>query len=825
MPNWVTFRSASRGVIEKFNQRVQSDVIIARELPLKPEVATRLQPWATQIATLASVPQADILLEPMREAAKPILSLLESVPTEEVPMTVAPFASRDEDTMDSRLAAAALVSGLLAMTEAARGDDDKDLSRLVNLAFGADALSLNARLNITGLPDKFDPKDPLGGLGGKFALPKKLQPCLGEIRSAMARFGAALQAARHAAAITATADADGVQAVTPQDVGPGDIVTLIGQFPAKQPAGTSVVVSNPDRVPIPCIVETWSGSQIEVQLPCGVSDGPIGFLRLNDPGALDAIDPTAGAALSDTLVGCLGPGARGPAGIVARHPALLGPPTLPWPLPGVLPGSVNLLTAGPFLQSLSVATTKETDPPTWVEVSGHGFRKGDEVVVHNSRCPTVFVDPTRLRFTLHRVASGPNPVVVERRGCSSRPLQIEVEPVFDQITTKRVKPGSVIEVKATGFAEGRFTALLGGVPVPVTVVDTMTAHVPARRTAPPQFTANPDGEVAKLEMFYLGRPFGDEAVTFDTIRILAFGDSVMWGQGLLYADKYSRLSADALLGYSMGCYDAMHAHSGATIMSSPAEPPARAPDDPYPSGSTLGENPSTAPSITMQVAAWDQPAWRGQASRVKFVLLDGGINDVGVNNILDPFGSDAALESQTRQACEQGMSQLLSRILGVFPRAKVIVTGYYPLVSQDSDLVKLYLMLGALGLVPVISGITTPLATATVAILEAYRQRVIARSNIFLAASDASLAAAVAAQNDPRAVFVPTGFRSENAVYGPHSYLWELTIPWLNAQDPMAAARHAICQGSFRCNIASLGHPNVAGAKVIAYAVRPHLAL
>ncbi len=59
---------------------------------------------------------------------------------------------------------------------------------------------------------------------------------------------------------------------------------------------------------------------------------------------------------------------------------------------------------------------------------------------------------------------------------------------------------------------------------------------------------------------------------------------------------------------------------------------------------------------------------------------------------------------------------------------------------------------------------------------------------------------------------------------GPRSYLWELTIPWLEAQDPMAAARQAICHGDFRCNRASLGHPNVEGAKAIAEAIRPHLA-
>lgn len=84
--------------------------------------------------------------------------------------------------------------------------------------------------------------------------------------------------------------------------------------------------------------------------------------------------------------------------------------------------------------------------------------------------------------------------------------------------------------------------------------------------------------------------------------------------------------------------------------------------------------------------------------------------------------------------------------------------------------------------------------------------------------------AVVAARNDPRAVFVPTGFRSENATYGPRSYPWKLTITWLETQDPMAAARQAICQGDFRCTRASLGHPNVEGAKAIAEAIRPHLA-
>jgi len=147
------------------------------------------------------------------------------------------------------------------------------------------------------------------------------------------------------------------------------------------------------------------------------------------------------------------------------------------------------------------------------------------------------------------------------------------------------------------------------------------------------------------------------------------------------------------------------------------------------------------------------------------------------------------------------------------------VTGYYPLVSHHTDPGLLYLTLVALGLIALVPSV------ATVAVLESIRQRAIARSDTFLRVSNTALANAVAAQADPRIVFVPTGFRSENAVYGPKSLIWELTLPWATPRDPVATARAAICQGRMRCNIASLGHPNADGARVIADAIRPHLGL
>jgi hypothetical protein len=645
----------------KLNRRLEQQADAIASLAGSPAIAGLLQPLAKGLhrAALGEGMLTPDLLH--SDAAKAVLALLEPLPDEPMPMARDVFESRRDDTAAAREAAAVLTASALAIIGSGRPLDNVSIGRVLNAAFGVDRASRTVRLGLLGQLDRLLPDDPLGGFDGRFALPSRFGPCLEKIGSALGRFGAAVQAVQPGRS-DGRIDADGIATVLPQTaLGPGDVLTLEGTFPTAQPADTELVVVSRWGTVQACIVQSWSDIRIEVTLPCGFADGPVGFRRGGNDGWSAAFDPGTGLEVASVLGECLGPGGARIGEAFAVYPPLLSPaPPLP-SRPPELNWGRNFIEAGPLLVALASPVARQTDPPQWIEASGRGFRRQDRVRVGAVECPTQVLLSTLLRFRVVQVAAGLHRVVVMRGTCGTDPLPLTVEPVFDRVVTTRVRPGGRIEVAGTGFAPGRFSARLGGVAVPVVVTGTTRLEVVALRTPATAFQPEPDGEPVELELFDRGAAFGAGVVRFETIRVLTFGDSVAWGQGLLHADKFCSLAASHLLGLGMGVYEQMHAHSGAAIAPVAGDPAARAPDDPYPPGTAIGENPGTAPSITAQVDAWDQPVWKDAASRVTVALIDGGINDVGVDNILNPFGSDTQLADQTRAACGTAMEGLLQR--------------------------------------------------------------------------------------------------------------------------------------------------------------------
>src|SRR5512143_1544595 len=108
-------------------------------------------------------------------------------------------------------------------------------------------------------------------------------------------------------------------------------------------------------------------------------------------------------------------------------------------------------------------------------------------------------------------------------------------------------------------------------------------------------------------------------------RMVALGDSVVWGQGLEPGEKFSSLVQAALDIDSC----TLLAHSGATIGVGvdTTEPPLD------------GEVPTWYPTILQQCAAFtDSP------ETVDLVIVNGGINDVEVRTILNPLTDSSHLK-------------------------------------------------------------------------------------------------------------------------------------------------------------------------------------
>jgi len=312
-------------------------------------------------------------------------------------------------------------------------------------------------------------------------------------------------------------------------------------------------------------------------------------------------------------------------------------------------------------------------------------------------------------------------------------------------------------------------------------------------------------------------------------NMICLGDSVMWGQGLRDSSKFSSQVKDWLQKEMPGrpINRFVYARSGATIA-----PAADVPDESavqaWMNNRTLGEVPCSWPWIRRQVtiARDDLASQQGIAREwVDLVLLDGGINDVGVTTVLDPnpFGPiDAqAIRGLAIQRCGDAMRSLLPQVRNIFPNAKILVTGYFPIVSEESDLTAIGALLAVL-FTPGAFLLGYPL-----------RNRLAQQSSAWYEASNAQLKLAVAGINQKQgdimyhthpAAFAQIPWGPRNSYACPDSYLWLVGVPVDEVWDSRQAACRAAGVGLRpTCRDAKMGHPNPAGANVYASACIAHL--
>lgn len=305
------------------------------------------------------------------------------------------------------------------------------------------------------------------------------------------------------------------------------------------------------------------------------------------------------------------------------------------------------------------------------------------------------------------------------------------------------------------------------------------------------------------------------------LTMLVLGDSVLWGQGLMEGDKCAAQVQQQL-------QNALHlevhppvvfAHSGASI----TLPPGVSDEAPI-----WGEIPAYAPSITAQVEAAAK-----DYSAADLILLDGGSNDLGVLRLVNPVERGETIYADAQKYCGQPMQNLLSSVLAAFPRARVVVTGYYPVVSNQSGPGGIQHLLNAFGL----EGTWNKIAAEEARNLEAslffqlIRHKLANLSTAWHDGSTQAMRGAVDAINaqearqgrPSRVVFAPISF-------GPaHCIECEQTYIWIGMDDDQHQNRLTYLQGPvpawldlptrLEIPIASLGHPNRDGAKAYTRAV------
>lgn len=304
-----------------------------------------------------------------------------------------------------------------------------------------------------------------------------------------------------------------------------------------------------------------------------------------------------------------------------------------------------------------------------------------------------------------------------------------------------------------------------------------------------------------------------------SFRSVAVGDSVVWGQGLAHPDKFVTEVVRELTGDAFP-KDELLARSGAVI--GPVEEPYSVPDPATETDDSdvLNEIPYKKPIISDQIERIADPAG------VDLLFLDGGANDVGLDFVGNPFSSQEQIEERLEDRCYRGLKELLALACERCPRARIVVTGYYPAVTGDTPITQLGTVIGS-GLGGALFGGfgIAPGAAIGAGTAERTRRNVL----FFHRRSLYWMRRAVAEVNSDRSLpglgvlFAHPGFHHENGLYAgdPHVF-----AP--GDDDAKRSAREPVCERLYPallslekeiCRTASMLHPNEAGARAYTHRI------
>jgi beta-glucosidase/6-phospho-beta-glucosidase/beta-galactosidase/lysophospholipase L1-like esterase len=467
----------------------------------------------------------------------------------------------------------------------------------------------------------------------------------------------------------------------------------------------------------------------------------------------------------------------------------------------------------PALIRLSPVDAKQDDT---IMATGLRFTSTDIVTVDGIVCTTNVINDQQLTFVVPAVEGGRKAVQVKQSdGTLSNRATLNILPVIQSVQPAgRLRPGTTVRLTGSGFATRSLIRVNGQDMPGVRFINSNTLEFELIR--PASIVANPAGEAVTLQVVL---PQGTVSniinVLIDTYRILVLGDSVLWGQGLQDNQKIHSLVASAIRQRegNIGLYINVLAHSGAII--GVGDTTRQNPLD--------GEVPTSYPTILQQCDDFtDVP------ETIDLVIVDGGINDVDVRRILDLTISDNDLLALIEQHCHQSMKTLLERITSSsrYKKAKIIVTGYYPMLSEDSDLALLEAFIIGLGLT--IAQITGGIIGAVVG--PVLKDQLAKRCRFFVEQSEIKLQQAVDEVNHTlinnfseaaRRVFLAQPeFGKENAALASDRWIFGINLDLSPEDNLIAPSRRTACEnaGSARtdvevCKRASMGHPNERGAQ------------
>jgi len=331
-------------------------------------------------------------------------------------------------------------------------------------------------------------------------------------------------------------------------------------------------------------------------------------------------------------------------------------------------------------------------------------------------------------------------------------------------------------------------------------------------------------------------------------NLLVLGDSILWGQGLKTEHKSWFLVKNWLQQTQhFTVKEKVEAHAGAVIGAAGIAPPR--------SLMVYGEVNSAWPTLHDQID--DALRAVGDPAQIDLVLIDGCINDVNARRFLNAGNSSQNIEALAQEKCGAPVEQLLSRVASSFPNAHIVLTGYYPVISEKTSRDLFMRTLAKMFYAALSSEARRPSDKELF-------ERLTAISNAWYEASNRALMDAVAKTNSElaakashqRVSFARIPFLPEHAFAARESRLWGFDATTarkmlalftlgrvsLHANDEVRSQRSSMCEEFFHktrdetedqkrvrkdslmiCRLAAIAHPNRKGAAMYADAITDQL--
>ena len=356
----------------------------------------------------------------------------------------------------------------------------------------------------------------------------------------------------------------------------------------------------------------------------------------------------------------------------------------------------------------------------------------------------------------------------------------------------------------------------------------------------------PLAAIAALLLLFSSAAYSQTAK--EPLNLLVLGDSISWGQGLRDDHKASYL-VKSWLEQQTGreVRQTIEAHSGAVIGPSESPTGAAARDAALALDGELSRAyPTINDQVDYAVRAFGNPA------RVDLIIVNGCINDLDSRSLLNAANTPDDIRELAQAKCGPPVEALLRRITSTFPAAQVVITGYYPILTEKTA--------NDLFMRALAKRFYSPEPNAPKMNDKTLRARLIAISREWYHTSNQMLSAAarnveaelIAAGSHRHVLFADPAFRSENAFAAKETRLWGFDATWirkmlvvftlgrvqLRSNDERRSYRSDLCKNALkpapeetpeqkasredrlmRCRLAAVGHPNRKGAAMYADAI------